>query len=210
MTTELVSKPPKIQIAAGPTGSPDPISQYRAKDDLFTPSNIISLMRAVMVLPAIMGIIGHLYLLTAAIFVAAFVSDLLDGYIARKYDGVSEFGKIIDPLADKVFVGCVVIAMAAYGLIPVWFLTVILGRDLLIVVVGVWAKKKLGVVLPSNYPGKAAVLSIALTLLFVISSDFTGLSGNAIMLMEWLSVALMSLSLVMYGRRLATIMKATM
>src|SRR5437868_266293 len=127
------------------------VEQYRAKSELFTPSNIISAMRVMMVFPAIFAIVAHLYILVAAIFVTAFLSDILDGWVARKYDGVSEWGKVIDPLADKIFVGLVVIAMTAYGLIPVWFLAVILIRDLTIVIAGTWAKRKLGVVLPSNY-----------------------------------------------------------
>jgi CDP-diacylglycerol--glycerol-3-phosphate 3-phosphatidyltransferase len=203
MTTELVSDTPTIHTAAGPAGPPD-ISQYRAKDDVFTPSNIISLMRAMMVFPAIFAIVAHLYILVAAIFLTALVSDLLDGFLARRLNSVSEFGKVIDPLADKIFGGGVAIAMTAYGLVPVWFLVVILARDLVIVTAGIWARKKLGVVLPSNYPGKAAVLAIGFTLLFVI----TGVSGGVIVFMEYVSLALMAVSLVMYARRLGGLLKA--
>src|SRR2546421_12037996 len=105
------------------------LEKFRAKDELFTPSNMISLMRAMMAVPAVMAIVGHWYLLVASICIAAFLSDLLDGLIARKTNSVSEMGKIIDPLADKIYVGCVVITMAAYSLIPLWFLAIILVRD---------------------------------------------------------------------------------
>jgi CDP-diacylglycerol--glycerol-3-phosphate 3-phosphatidyltransferase len=172
--------------------------QYRAKDSIVTPSNLISLMRAFMVLPAIFALIAHLYILVASIFVVAFLSDLLDGLVARRTNTVSELGKIIDPLADKIFVGLVVIAMAAYGLIPIWFLVAIIVRDLIILAGGIWAKRKLGVVLPSNYPGKAAVLIISLTLFLIM----TGVPGNIITGMEWLAIALMVGSLFVYGRRL--------
>ena len=111
----------------------------------------------------------------------------------------------IDPLADKIYIGLLVIAMTAYGLVPLWFLLVILGRDLLIVLGGLWAKRKLGVVLPSNYPGKAAALTTATTLFLVLS----GLSGQAVALMEYLSVALMALSFAVYGQRLRSLLIAT-
>ncbi len=183
------------------------IAKFRAKDDIFTPSNLISVMRVMFVLPAIFCIVAHLYFLVAAIFLAAVMTDLLDGLIARKTNSVTEIGKIIDPLADKIFIGFVVITMAAYSLIPIWFIAIILGRDLVILAGGWWARKKLGVVLPSNYPGKIAVITISLTLFFIIIR--AGISGNTsvllqvIVYLEWTSVALMGVSLWVYGRRLA-------
>ena len=185
----------------------DPVAKYRAKDDLFTPSNLISVMRAMLAVPAVLCLVAHLYLLVASICFVAFITDVLDGMVARHTDTVSELGKIVDPLADKIYIGLVVIPMAAYELIPLWFLATILGRDLVILAGGLWAKKKLGVELPSNIPGKAAVVAVALTL-FLIMIKF-GISGNTsvfmqvIVSLEWVSVALMAVSLWVYGRRLA-------
>ncbi|HZK77087.1 MAG TPA: CDP-alcohol phosphatidyltransferase family protein [Candidatus Kapabacteria bacterium] len=189
------------------------LAPYRAKDVIFTPSNLISIMRAMFVLPAIFCIVAHLYILVASIFIAAALTDVLDGIIARKTNTVSEFGKIVDPLADKIFVGFVVIAMAVYGLLPVWFLAIIIGRDLVILAGGWWAKRKLGVVLPSNYPGKIAVITVAFTLLLIIIA--AGVHGNTsvllelIVFLEWTSVALMAVSLWVYGIRLKTLLAAT-
>ncbi len=193
-------------MSENPVAEKDPIAKYRAKDDLFTPSNLISLMRVMFVMPAIFCIMAQLYFLVAAIFVAAVLTDLLDGIIARRTDSVTELGKIVDPLADKIFIGLVVITMAFYGLIPIWFIVIIIARDLIILAGGVWAKKKLGVVLPSNYPGKIAVITVALTLFLIIIR--AGISGDTsvlfqvIVCLEWLSVALMALSLWVYGSRL--------
>ena len=203
-----------IEDSAAGTINPT-IEKYRAKDDIFTPANLISLMRAMFVLPAIFCIIAsqddtHLYFLVAAIFVAAVLTDVLDGIIARRTDSVTELGKIVDPLADKIFIGLVVITMAVYNLIPIWFIVIILARDLVILAGGMWAKKKLGVVLPSNYPGKIAVITIALTLFLIIIR--AGISGNTsvllqiIIFLEWASVALMALSLWVYGRRLMSLL----
>ncbi len=195
----------------------DRLAPYRAKDTVFTPSNLISIMRAMFVLPAILCIHAsqkdtHLYFLVAAIFIAAAITDVLDGLIARRTNTVSELGKIVDPLADKIFVGLVVITMAAYGLIPTWFFAIVLGRDLVIVAAGWWAKKKLGVVLPSNYAGKTAVIAIALTILLMVIRE--GIEGNTVVLrdvilaLEWASVALMAWSLIAYGIRLKKLVSA--
>ena len=188
-----------------PSAVQDPLTEFRAKDSVFTPSNLISLMRVMLVIPAIFGFVLHLHLLVAAIFVTAFISDLLDGMLARRLDSVSEVGKILDPLADKIFVGLVVITMAAYGLIPIWFLAIIIARDLIIVAAGIFAKRKLGVVLPSNYPGKAAVLTISITLLLIVC----GVSGSILVFMEYSSVALMIVSLALYGQRLTKLLAMT-
>ena len=179
------------------------LEKFRAKDDIFTPSNMISAMRAMMAVPAVIAIIGHWYLLVASICVAAFISDMLDGLIARKTNSVSEMGKVIDPLADKIYVGCVVIAMAAYSLIPIWFLAIIIGRDLLIVLGGIWAKKRLGVILPSNYPGKIAVVAISISIFMV----FVNLPKNIIEIFQYISVVLMAVSLVLYSQRLLKLMR---
>ena len=182
----------------------DPVAQFKAKDTLFTPANLISLMRAMMVFPAIFAIMMHLNILAASIFVTAFISDLADGLLARKMNDVSEWGKVIDPLADKIFVGLVVLAMAYYQYIPWWFVIAILARDIVIVLVGIWATRKFKVVLPSNYPGKAAVLVIALTLFLIM----TGVSGQTIVFMQYGSIVLMAVSLVMYAKRLYDLQRA--
>ena len=66
------------------------------------------------------------------IMIAMYVTDLLDGYLARKLNQVSELGKIIDPLADKAAVIVITVILFINGLIPVWFFTVIVLRDILI------------------------------------------------------------------------------
>lgn len=180
------------------------VTQFRAKDLVFTPSNLISTMRAFMALPAIFAIVAHLNVLAASICFIAFVSDVLDGWLARKFDTVSELGKVLDPIADKIYIGLVVITMAAYSLIPLWFLAIVIGRDLVILAGGIWAKRKLGVVLPSNYPGKAAALTTALTIFLILA----GVSGVIIVAFIYLSLALMALSLVVYGQRLASLLRA--
>ena len=63
------------------------------------------------------------------IFIAASFTDLLDGKIARKYNLVTNFGKIMDPLADKILVYSAFCLMTGDGLIPAWVLIIILARE---------------------------------------------------------------------------------
>ena len=62
----------------------------------------------------------------------AYISDLLDGYIARKRNEITEWGKILDPLADKIFVGLTCIALLSIGQLSIWYIALVIGRDVLI------------------------------------------------------------------------------
>lgn len=66
----------------------------------------------------------------AMLFSLAAITDYLDGYLARRHGLVSTFGKIMDPLADKLLVSSALIMMASYEWIPAWMVCIIIGREL--------------------------------------------------------------------------------
>jgi cardiolipin synthase (CMP-forming) len=96
------------------------------------------------------------------------VTDYLDGYFARKYNEVSEAGKIIDPLADKVLVGVVVIKLYLLNEISDYLFLLVIGRDLLIFLGGLLLSAKIKRVLPSNYIGKVTVTILSFLLIMII------------------------------------------
>ncbi len=68
------------------------------------------------------------------LFVAAGVSDVVDGFIAKKFNTRTELGAVLDPLADKALLDGIYLALAIVGWLPAWLSVMVLGRDLLIVV----------------------------------------------------------------------------
>ena len=103
-------------------------------------------------------------------FVIAGLSDLWDGYLARKYGWVTDFGKLIDPLADKLLLlstfipfymishrGEEVWLIPWWGMLPMWVLIVIIGRELLVTLFRQWAKRK-NVVIAAGQSGKYKAL----------------------------------------------------
>jgi CDP-diacylglycerol--glycerol-3-phosphate 3-phosphatidyltransferase len=145
-----------------------------SKKEIYTSSNLLSFLRLLMAIPFWI-LIGNLNepgirYIVAALAVIGAVTDVLDGYLARKYNEVTELGKIIDPLADKVAIGAIVIKLFLIGEIPDYYFYLIIGRDLLIFIGGVIVAKKIGRVLPSNMLGKITVLVIGIVVLLIFLS----------------------------------------
>ena len=167
--------------------------------ELFYIPNILSLARMVLIIP-----LAYLLLfqfteqktLIIIIMIAMYVTDLLDGYLARKLNQVSELGKIIDPLADKAAVIVITVILFVNGLIPVWFFTVIVLRDILILAFGLYLEKTRNITLMSNFWGKAAVFCIGIILLLtVINFEYFDVFLN---IFYYIVLVLITLSLIFY------------
>lgn len=99
----------------------------------------------------------------AAIFLAVF-SDWLDGVVARRTDSVSEWGKIFDPLADKIAIGAFIVTLAFLKAVPLWFVVVFLARDVLIAAGGLFVTRRMGSPPSSNIWGKLSSFTISIYL----------------------------------------------
>ncbi len=138
--------------------------------ELYTKSNLLSLLRLLLAIPfwfLLEDLHSSKYIIFSLCLFAA-ATDILDGYLARKFNEVTEAGKIIDPLADKIVVGVIVIKLYMLNVIPDYYFYLVLGRDLLIFIGGIIVSKKIGKVLPSNMLGKIAVISISIVILLFI------------------------------------------
>ncbi len=105
------------------------------KREIFNLPNIITLMR-ISVVPFLFILLtepGEFWsLLLAILFALASITDMLDGYIARKYNMITTMGKFLDPLADKLIVNTAMILMIPIGRIPAWIVAVTIIRDLVV------------------------------------------------------------------------------
>jgi len=168
-------------------------------------SNQVSVLRVLLVIPLIFLLINQNSsntIIIAAILVAMYISDLLDGYLARRLNQVSELGKIIDPLADKIAVVSIVIILFLQGRVETWFFIVVIARDLLILLFGLYLKSKNKIVLMSNYPGKIAVFSIGIIILLtVFNTGSYELLQKVISYLYYISVILIIYSLYLYLMR---------
>ena len=135
---------------------------------LWNIANILTMVRCVMV--PVFVVVAALYpesvggrSLAAAIFVVAMITDFLDGYLARSRNLITDFGKIVDPIADKAMTGAAFVMLSVWDYVPWWMTILILVREFGITIMR-FTILKYGA-LPANMAGKAKTMmqSIAIT-----------------------------------------------
>ncbi|MBL7978891.1 MAG: CDP-alcohol phosphatidyltransferase family protein [Bacteroidetes Order II. Incertae sedis bacterium] len=135
----------------------------------WTAPNILSISRAVVVIPIMYLIMtqGPISWLAGCVL-WGIASDWLDGQVARWTNTVSGWGKVLDPLADKVAAIGIVFALVWVGAVPLWLMVIVAARDLLIVSGGILLSRKIGEVAMSIWTGKVAVTVLSLMVLSAI------------------------------------------
>ena len=140
----------------------------------------ITLVRVVMI-PAFMatmylsgGMAGLWMYVSLALFVIASLTDFLDGYIARNYNQTTDFGKFLDPLADKMLVLAAMSMFCEWGMFPAWALMIVLTREFAVSGLRMVASQK-GNVIAAGWSGKVKTFSTMVGLCLMMA-----LPGNAL------------------------------
>ena len=140
---------------------------------------------------------GYGNYIAVAIFIVASITDFLDGKIARKYNLVTNFGKFMDPLADKLLVCSALICLIQLELIPAWVVIIIIAREFIISGFRLVASDN-GVVIAASYWGKFKtafqMLTVIVLILNIPNKVFTILGAALI----YVSLALTVISLIDY------------
>ncbi len=192
-----VSSPPTTR-----TGFPD-LGRF------WTAANVLTLFRAALIGPiAVLVYRGESFGWIMGLILFAIATDFLDGKIARWSGTVSEWGKVLDPTADKLAAAAVTLALvlrpAELGpALPVWFVACVILRDTVIAVGGLIQTRKLGYVMMSLWSGKVAVTALAITILAALMrADLP-----VLMACIWTTTVLLAYSLVRYLHRFALVMR---
>ena len=131
------------------------------------------------------------------LFVAASITDWFDGYLARKNHLVTNFGKFMDPLADKLLVCSAMICMIELGRLPAWFVIIIIGREFIISGFRLIAAEN-GIVIVANYWGKFKTVSQMIMIILLILHFDLSVFVILEQIFIWLSLALTVISLMTY------------
>ena len=131
-----------------------------------------------------------------AIFVGASVTDWFDGYLARKNNLVTNFGKFMDPLADKLLVCSAMICMIPLGKLQAWFVIVIIAREFIISGFRLVAADN-DIVIAASYWGKFKTV-FQMAMIIVLIADFGGVFDIIAQVLIWIALALTIISLIDY------------
>ena len=140
---------------------------------------------------------GYGNYIAVAVFIVASITDFLDGKIARKYNLVTNFGKFMDPLADKLLVSSALICLVALNKIPAWVVIVIIAREFIISGFRIVAADN-GVVIAASYWGKfktAFQMVTVIVLILNIPGEVFAVIGTVLI---YISLVLTVISLIDY------------
>lgn len=161
-------------------------TRHESHSENLTPANIITLIRILLVpvfvivlispWPEWFGINGLIdnqvkSLIAAGVFIVISCTDWIDGYLARSRNEVTDFGKFMDPLADKILVAAALLALVELQVLPSWPVLIILAREFIVSGIRMLAATK-GVVIAASWYGKAkTVFQILAIILFLVKDS---------------------------------------
>jgi CDP-diacylglycerol--glycerol-3-phosphate 3-phosphatidyltransferase len=154
--------------------------------------NKLTILRVILIPVFIIFLIKEYYNISGILFVVACITDALDGYLARKYHLITDLGKILDPLADKLLIASALICLVQLGSIAGWLAIVILARELVVTSLRSIAATK-GIIIVAERSGKIKTVLQMLALSVILLrnwpfSIFTDLPIGDYLL--WLAVGM--------------------
>ena len=172
--------------------------------NVWTIPNVLTIIRMLLIpVFVILFFRGH-KIAALCVFCAASLTDMLDGYLARKLNQITDFGKLFDPLADKLMVLTAMVCQGIDGVFPWTAIIIVAAKELMMVLGGVFMLSK-NVVVYSNYFGKAAQVSFIASLILSFFHE-TFLEGDIVLrgmtpdiILLWITVALAITAMMVYA-----------
>lgn len=158
--------------------------------------NKLTIFRVILVIPFVALMLNGYDLWAVAVFIIASLTDLLDGKIARKYNLITDFGKFMDPLADKLLVCAAMICLVEMGRLPAWMVIVIISREFIISGFRLVASDN-GVVIAASYWGKFKT-TFQMLMIIVLILNLGGVFDMIGLVLTWIALILTVVSLIDY------------
>lgn len=163
--------------------------------------NILTIIRFLLIPFILLAIASGNYLLAFIIFTISGLTDILDGFIARKFNLISNFGKLMDPLADKLTQIALLSALVLQNIIPVWILLVVLLKELIMVIGASFLYGK-SVVVYSRWYGKLATVLFYIAIVTSLLTKQFNVPYNIATPIYCLALIATIFSLIMYVKTL--------
>lgn len=172
------------------------IQSINWSEDLWSAPNLLTLSR-LLFLPFIIYFIS--WRTTTGTWIAFIllllmtVTDILDGFLARRLHEKSNLGRFIDPVIDKICVDSIIVVLAFVTDLPLWYMVLLLVRDVMLIIGGIYLVLKQQIMFESNLPGK---LSFGANVLIIITFLFSIDALKSIII--WLAAAIIVISTINY------------
>jgi cardiolipin synthase len=142
---------------------------------VFTVPNVLSFIRLGLVPVFLALLIAGEDILALIVLVVSSASDYLDGVIARRFNQITRLGQLLDPAADRLFIFAALIGLSVRGILPWWLTAIIIGRDVVLLVVGIVLANYGYGPLPVHHLGKVATFCLFYALpIIMIGHAFEG------------------------------------
>ena len=138
--------------------------------------NVLTVIRILLVPVLVVALLvntAHGSTVAAVVFALAAFTDGLDGYIARSRESITTFGKVMDPVADKLLIAAALISLVSLGRVAAWVAMVIIAREFAVSGLRIAAGQE-GVVIPASPLGKLKTIVQVAAVLALIAADHTG------------------------------------
>ena len=157
-----------------------------SSDRIFTIPNLLSMLRILMI-PVFVALLLHEGTEMAGLILVGVVmsTDWVDGYIARRTNSVSELGKLLDPVSDRLAVAAVLIALVIRDALPLWAALLILVRDALVLVAGIALLGSRGRRIDVRYIGKVGTFVLMGTVPLIAWGHFGLPLGSTCLVIGW-------------------------
>lgn len=168
--------------------------------------NKLTIFRCILIVPFVVLLLNGYDLIATVIFVVASLTDLLDGKIARKHNLVTNFGKFMDPLADKLLVCSALICLVEMGRLEAWIVCIIIAREFIISGFRLIASDN-GIVIAASYWGKFKTtfqMIMVIVLMLNFQNNIMIIIGEVLV---WISLALTVISLIDYVAKNVDVLK---
>ena len=131
--------------------------------------NILSVIRIILVFVFVVAFFSPISKIWAlVIFLTAGVTDVVDGFLARKFNWITDLGKVLDPFADKLMQCTVLVCLCIERVVPLWFLIIFFAKEILTLLIGFIVIRRRSVVVVSKWYGKTAVCVFYLTIVISV------------------------------------------
>ena len=167
------------------------------RDNIINIPNAITTLRMLLVIPIVYFLINDLYIIATALFIIAAISDVLDGFLAKRLNQITKFGTILDPIADKILINYTIFIFTIKNCIPQFLFFIVFTKDIILIIGSVAEifsqKNALNTKIKASFFGKISTLFQVVLIISILAWQFNIYKNDLIILALVWSVAILSI-----------------